>query len=402
MMRSALVRPRLVGVSGWAVTRAGVAVATLACAIACDSSPSSPPASSPAPTVTRAKLGYTPASSVAQQDLETRFRAGVSAESMSALHRPLTERPHPAGSEGTKEVVAYLERTLGGFGLDVETHEYQVLLAKPRVVEIAMTAPSARPLPVTEPVLAADPTSKHPELEGGYIAYSASGTATGPIVYVNYGLPADYAELATLGVSLKGKIALARYGKSHRAVKTHTAEQAGARALVLYSDPADDGAAKGATWPDGYYRGADMLQRGNAKYSWFWHGDPLTPGVGATAGAARIPVATAPTLPKIPVVVVSASQARTLMAALSGAAVGATAGGIIGALVGMGIPEYQAKRYEKSIREGRILISVHSESSEETRRAKEIFERDGAEDISSAGEESVSDKESGTQYRKAA
>ena len=99
MMRSALVRPRLVGVSGWAVTRAGVAVATLACAIACDSSPSSPPASSPAPTVTRAKLGYTPASSVAQQDLETRFRAGVSAESMSALHRPLTERPHPAGSD---------------------------------------------------------------------------------------------------------------------------------------------------------------------------------------------------------------------------------------------------------------------------------------------------------------
>ena len=94
--------------------------------------------------------------------------------------------------------------------------------------------------------------------------------------------------------------------------------------------------------------------------------------------------------------------AGPIMAALSGAAVGATAGGIIGALVGMGIPEYQAKRYEKSIREGRILISVHSESSEETRRAKEIFERDGAEDISSAGEESVSDKESGIQYRKAA
>jgi len=285
---------------------------------ACGSSPASPPSSSPATTL-RTKLGYTPASSAAQQDLETRFRSGVSAESMSALHKPLTERPHPAGSEGTKAVVAYLERTLKGFGLDVETHEYQVLLAKPRVVEIAMTAPTARPLPVTEPVLAADPTSDHPELEGGYIAYSASGTATGQIVYVNYGLPADYAELSKLGVTLKGRIALARYGKSHRAVKTHTAEQAGARALVLYSDPADDGAAKGAAWPDGYYRGADMLQRGNAKYSWFWHGDPLTPGVGATTDAARIPVATAPTLPKIPVVVVSAAQARTLMSALSGA-----------------------------------------------------------------------------------
>ena len=111
---------------------------------ACGSSPASPPSSSPATTL-RTKLGYTPASSAAQQDLETRFRSGVSAESMSALHKPLTERPHPAGSEGTKAVVAYLERTLKGFGLDVETHEYQVLLAKPRVVEIAMTAPTARP-----------------------------------------------------------------------------------------------------------------------------------------------------------------------------------------------------------------------------------------------------------------
>lgn len=320
MMRPRLVRSCSHRVSAWTVARACVVTLVVPCAIACGSSSSTSAPASSAPAAATRKLGYTPASSAVQQDLETRFRSGVSAESMSSLHKPLTERPHPAGSEGTKAVVAYLERTLKGFGLDVETHEYQVLLARPRVVEIAMTAPTARPLPVTEPVLAADPTSNHPELEGGYVAYSASGTAAGQIVYVNYGLPADYAELAKLGVSLKGKIALARYGKSHRAVKTHTAEQAGARALVLYSDPADDGATKGATWPDGYYRGADMLQRGNAKYSWYWHGDPLTPGVGATADAARIPVATAPTLPKIPVVVVSAAQARTLMNALGGAA----------------------------------------------------------------------------------
>ncbi len=313
MMRPRLVRSCAPRVSAWTEARACVVTLVVSCAIACGSS------SSTTAPATRTKLGYTPASSAAQQDLETRFRAGVSAESMSALHQPLTVRPHPAGSEGTREVVAYLERTLKGFGLDVETHEYQVLLAKPRVVEVAMTAPTATPLVVTEPAIPADPTSGHAELGGGYVAYSASGTAAGQVVYVNYGLPADYAELAKLGVSLKGKIALARYAKSHRAVKTHTAEQAGARALVLYSDPADDGATKGATWPDGYYRGADMLQRGNAKYSWFWHGDPLTPGVGATADAARLPVATAPTLPKIPVVVVSASQAERLMAALGGA-----------------------------------------------------------------------------------
>ena len=97
-----------------------------------------------------------------------------------------------------------------------------------------------------EPAIAGDPTSSHPELGGGYIAYSASGTATGQAVFVNYGLPADYAQLKTLGVSVKDRIAVARYGRSHRAVKVHTAQQEGARALVLYSDPADDGARQGA------------------------------------------------------------------------------------------------------------------------------------------------------------
>lgn len=266
----------------------------------------------------RPLLGYAPASLAGQHALESRFRDAVSADSMSALHKPLTTRPHPAGSPGTEDVVRYLQQTLGGFGLDVQTHEYQVLLAKPRAITIAMTAPARRTLSVDEPAMPEDPTSGHPELGGGYVAYSASGSATGQVVYVNYGLPADYAELATLGVSLKGRIALARYGRSHRAVKTHTAEQAGARALILYSDPGDDGETKGPAWPNGYWRGERMLQRGNAKYSWFWHGDPLTPGVGATADTARLDPATAPTLPKIPVVVLSWGEAQHLMAALSG------------------------------------------------------------------------------------
>lgn len=266
----------------------------------------------------RPMLGYAPAALEGQHTLESRFRKAVSADSMSALHKPLTTRPHPAGSAGTQEVVRYLQQTLAGFGLDVQTHEYQVLLAKPKTIAITMTAPTRRALSVDEPAIPEDPTSSHPELGGGYVAYSASGTAEGQVVYVNYGLPADYAELAALGVSLKGKIALARYGRSHRAVKTHTAEQAGARALILYSDPGDDGEAKGPAWPNGYWRGQQMLQRGNAKYSWFWHGDPLTPGVGATKEAARIPEATAPTLPKIPVVVMSWGEAQHLMAALGG------------------------------------------------------------------------------------
>ncbi len=294
--------------------RAGVLLLSVSLG-ACGGGPP-PAASGPAE---RLKLGYTPATSAKQQDLETRFRTLVSAESMSALHQPLTRRPHPAGSPGTLEVVKYLQDTLAGFGLEVATHEYQVLLSAPRKVEVTMTGPARRVLSVHEPVMPEDPTSSHPELGGGYVAYSPSGTAAGQVVYVNYGLPADYAELAALGVSVEGRIALARYGRSHRAVKTHTAEQAGARALILYSDPGDDGDARGPAWPNGYWRGEQMVQRGNAKYSWFWHGDPLTPGVGATAEAPRLTEAAAPTLPKIPVLALAWGEAQHLMAALGGA-----------------------------------------------------------------------------------
>jgi N-acetylated-alpha-linked acidic dipeptidase len=271
----------------------------------------------PQPTV-RTRLGYTPAASAASSALEQRFQREISAASMSALHQQLTARPHPTGSAASSELAQHLRRTLEGYGLEVQVHEYQVLHSKPRKVDLVMTAPSRRRLSLDEPPLAADPTSSHPELGGGYVSYSASGTASGEIVYVNYGLPPDYEQLQTLGVSVKDRIVVARYGRSHRAVKTHTAEQAGARALILYSDPADDGSERGAAWPDGYWRGEHMLQRGNAKYSWFWHGDALTPGVAATASATRIPENTAPTLPKIPVVPISWGEAQHLLSALRG------------------------------------------------------------------------------------
>ncbi len=273
--------------------------------------------STPQPTV-RTRLGYTQSSSAASASLEQRFQATVKADSMSALHGQLTARPHPAGSPGTAALVKHLQQTLAGFGLEVETHEYQVLLSSPRRVEITMTEPSRRRLSVDEPAIDADPTSSHPELGGGYISYSASGTASGQVVYVNYGLPPDYAELQKLGVSVKNRIVVARYGRSHRAVKAHTAEQAGARALILYSDPADDGFVKGPAWPEGYWRGEHMVQRGNAKYSWYWHGDALTPGVAATADAPRIDARMAPTLPKIPVVALSWGEAQHLLSSLGG------------------------------------------------------------------------------------
>lgn len=286
---------------------------------ACD-----PHAGVPAPNP-NTLLGYTERSATTQIAIEERFRAGVDAQSISALHRPLSERPHPAGSVATADLVKHLEATLRSFGLDVQVHEYQALLSHPRSVTVTLTAPTGRELRLTEPALAEDPTSQHPELGGGYIAYSASGNAAGQVVFVNYGLPADYDALRAQGVSVKDRVALARYGRSHRAVKVHTAQAAGARAVMLYSDPQDDGEVKGAVWPNGYWRGAEMLQRGNAKLSWFWHGDPLTPGVAATAEATRLDAATAPTLPTIPVVVISATDAAALKAAITGAGPGPAA-----------------------------------------------------------------------------
>ncbi|HUQ52405.1 MAG TPA: M28 family peptidase, partial [Gammaproteobacteria bacterium] len=107
-------------------------------------------------------------------------------------------------------------------------------------------------------------------------------------------------------------------GHSHRAVKLHTAEQAKAAGILIYSDPADDGFKRGETWPRGYWRTEDQIQRGNAKYSWFWHGDPLTPGVAAVADAQRLDPATAPTLPRIPAAVLSWGEARKILERLDG------------------------------------------------------------------------------------
>lgn len=264
-------------------------------------------------------LGYTSEATQRQAALEKQFFAGVSAQSMSDLHRPLTERPHPAGTEATATLVKHLQATLSGFGLDVKVHEYQALLSHPRSVRLTQTAPSRREIRLTEPAIAEDPTSAHAELGGGYIAYSASGTASGEVVYVHYGLPADYDALNAKGITVKDRIALARYGRSHRAVKVHTAQEAGARAVILYSDPEDDGPPKGAAWPAGYWRGGDMLQRGNAKFSWLWHGDPLTPGVAAKPAIDRLEPIKAPTLPRIPVVAIAANEAAKLRESMAGA-----------------------------------------------------------------------------------
>jgi N-acetylated-alpha-linked acidic dipeptidase len=263
-------------------------------------------------------LGFTTESGRAVRELERRFADGISADRLSATHRALTRRPHAAGTAGGEEVARWLARTLAAAGLTVETAEYSAYLSRQRRVQAGLRLEGRPliPLETMEPPSSFDPDTADPDLDPGHVAYSASGRVRGPVVYVNYGLPADYARLDADGVDVRGAVVLARYGRSHRAVKVHTAETSGARGIILYSDPADDGAERGPAWPDGPWRSPQLLQRGNAKYSWFWHGDPLTPGVGAIAGSRALDPRRAPTLPKIPAVVVSASEGRKILDAL--------------------------------------------------------------------------------------
>jgi N-acetylated-alpha-linked acidic dipeptidase len=265
------------------------------------------------------RLGFTAATFAEQRAAEERLATELSGQRISAAHRQLTRRPHMAGSEGGREVATFIRGALEQAGLHAAIVEYHAYLSTPKSVRVELLAPSRRTVSLLEPASPRDPDTGHPDLGPGFIAYSGSGTANGPVVYVNYGLPGDYARLAAAGVDVRGAVVLARYARSHRAVKVHTAQEAGASGIVLFSDPADDGYGRGDVWPDGPWRPTFLLQRGNAKFSWFWHGDPLTPGVGATADAPAMDPADAPTLPRIPAVVIAATDAEKILRQLRGA-----------------------------------------------------------------------------------
>lgn len=279
---------------------------------------------SPAPRAQQgspARLGFSPSAARSEQEAEGRFRQGISTEAMAAIHREATRRPHMAGTPASLEVADLMRRRLQEAGLETEVHDYQVWLSAPRRISVEMTAPAQEALFVEEPPNPIDPDSAHPDLGPGFVAYSGSGTIEAPVVYVNYGLPPDYARLRAAGVDVKGKIVIARYARSHRAVKIHTAQEAGAAGILIYSDPVDDGYVRGLAWPDGPWRADFQLQRGNGKYSWFWHGDPLSPGFAATADARVLDPAAVPTLPRIPAAVLAYKEAAKILSRLQGPAV---------------------------------------------------------------------------------
>ena len=263
--------------------------------------------------------GYSDAAARVQRDWETRFRAIPDPQRMRAAMQRLSARPHHVGSPYGKDNAEWLLAQFRSYGWDAKIEQFDVLFPTPKERVLELVAPTRFRARLQEPPLAVDPTSsQQAEQLPTYNAYSADGDVTAPLVYVNYGVPADYEELERRGISVKGAIVIARYGQSWRGIKPKVAAEHGAVGALIYSDPRDDGYHQGETFPNGPWRGPDGVQRGSVMDMPVHPGDPLTPGVGATPGATRLAVKDAEVIMKIPVLPISWSDAQPLLAALTG------------------------------------------------------------------------------------
>lgn len=264
--------------------------------------------------------GYTAESSRAERQWEGKLRAIPKPENLRAYMQRLTAHPHNVGSPYDKDNAEWIAAKFKEFGLDAHIEVFDVLFPTPKERLVELVSGGAKFVAkLQEPALAEDLTSnQQAEQLPTYNAYSADGDVTGPLVYVNYGVPEDYEELDRHGVSVKGAIVIARYGHSWRGIKPKVAAEHGAIGCIIYSDPSDDGYNPGETFPKGAYRPKEGVQRGSVQDSGAFMGDPLTPGVGATPDAKRLPIKDAPTIVKIPVLPISYADAQPLLSSIGG------------------------------------------------------------------------------------
>jgi len=273
----------------------------------------------PASTPVDELRGFTTESAKAERDWETKFRAMPSPDSLRSYMRRLSARPHHVGSPYDRDNAEWILAKFKSFGLDAHIETFDVLFPTPLERVVELVAPTKFVATLQEPAVPGDPTSgQKSEQLPTYNAYSIDGDVTAPLVYVNYGVPADYERLERMGISVKGAIVIARYFGSWRGIKPKVAAEHGAIGCLIYSDPRDDGYTQGDVYPQGPWRPREGAQRGSVMEMEVYPGDPLTPGVGATKDAKRLPIAQAPTLTKIPVLPISYSDAQPLLAAIGG------------------------------------------------------------------------------------
>ena len=263
--------------------------------------------------------GYSAPAAAAERDWETKFRAIPETGNLRSYMQRLSAHPHHVGSPYDKDNAEWILARFKEWGLDAHIETFDVLFPTPKERVLAMVEPKQFTAKIAEPTVSVDPTSsQHDEQLPTYNAYSKDGDVTAPLVYVNYGVPDDYGQLERMGISVKGAIVIARYGASWRGIKPKVAAEHGAVGCLIYSDPRDDGYMPGDVFPKGAYRPKDGVQRGSVMDMPVYPGDPLTPGVGATKDAKRLPLDQVTTLTKIPVMPISYGDAEPMLAALEG------------------------------------------------------------------------------------
>jgi N-acetylated-alpha-linked acidic dipeptidase len=266
-------------------------------------------------------LGFTRAGAVNQSAVEQKFKAIPSPDEEGRQHRIFTLAPHLAGSERNNELARYIANEWRKQGLeDVVLRRYDVYSTAPKSSFLEMVSPVHYQASLHEQSYPEDPDTKDPSISLAWMGMSRSGEVTAPVVYAHSGNPADYELLRKNGIDVKGKIVLVRYSNpySYRGFKALTAQKEGAAAILIYSDPAEDGYKKGKVFPDGPWGPENHIQHGAITYDFMVPGDPLTPGWASVPGAKRIPVEEALSLPKIMALPLSWHDAKPLLDNMGG------------------------------------------------------------------------------------
>ena len=250
--------------------------------------------------------------------LESEFDKNLSKDNIGETIKKLSAEPHHIGSPADKKNAEFIQSLFDKWGWDAKIETFYVLFPTPKIRILEMTSPTTYKAILKEPALKEDLTSGQSGQLDTYNAYSADGDVTAELVFVNYGLPEDYEILNKMGIDVKGKIVIAKYGHSWRGIKPKVAQEHGAIGCIIYSDPSDDGYFRGDVYPKGAFRNEYGVQRGSVIDMSAYPGDPLTPGIGATKDVKRLDRLEAPSLLKIPVLPISYHDAAPLLEALEG------------------------------------------------------------------------------------
>lgn len=265
-----------------------------------------------------AMLGFSAEGAAAERSLEQRFDAQLNPADQRDWLQQMSSQPNQVGSLHDKANAEFMLAKFKQWGWDAHIETFDVLYPTPKQELVQLVAPDVYTAKLHEPPVAGDATSALPGVLPPYNIYGGDGDVTASLVYVNYGMPDDYKDLARRGIDVRGKIVIVRYGEGWRGLKPKLAQQHGAAGCLIYSDPRDDGYFKGDAYPQGGWRPPDGVQRGSVADMQVYPGDPLTPGIGSTPGAKRLALKDAKTILKIPVLPISYADATPLLRALGG------------------------------------------------------------------------------------